>query len=244
MQAPNVDDGWPPALNWIFYNRKGIRSGWRLLAWAALSVAAIFVVVLVLVGIFMVTRLNRNFASGAPVWLLFGAFWLFFGAVFSAAVVVAAFIERRPVSSLGLGFHSRWRQELARGAAWGVALMSLVMLILVCTGGYRIRGFHEGLAPALEKLGLAMGYIEQFRNGGDTFAIGDRFSIADAALIPLFFFFDAFGAGLPTAELIAARPGIAAWWARAKASELGARAIAEQAAGLKALMAHRAAAAA
>jgi glutathione S-transferase len=110
-------------------------------------------------------------------------------------------------------------------------------------GLFNAREKPEGLAPALEKIGTAMGYIEHFRNAGDTFAIGDRFSIADAALIPLFFFFDAFGAGMPTAELIAARPGIAAWWARAKVSELGSRAITEQAAGLKAMIAQRAAAA-
>ncbi len=101
----------------------------------------------------------------------------------------------------------------------------------------------EAVAPALEKLGLAMGYLEHFRTASDVFAIGDRFSIADAALIPLFFFFDAFGRTMPTAELIAVRPGLAAWWERAKASAIGARAVAEQAAGLKAMTAQRAAAA-
>ena len=97
----------------------------------------------------------------------------------------------------------------------------------------------EGVAPALEKLGLAMGYLEHFRTAGDAFAIGDRFSIADAALIPLFCCFDAFARGMPTAELIAARPGLAAWWARAKASAIGARAVAEQTAGMQAMMAQR-----
>lgn len=110
-------------------------------------------------------------------------------------------------------------------------------------GLFNARENPDGLAPALMKLELAMGYLEHFRNAGDVFAVGDRFSIGDAALIPLFFFFDAFGANMPTAELIAARPGLAAWWAHAKASELGARAVAEQAAGMKAMMAQRRAAA-
>ena len=108
-------------------------------------------------------------------------------------------------------------------------------------GLFNAREKPEGLAPALMKVELGMGYIEHFRHAGDVYAVGDRFSIADAALIPLFFFFDAFGANLPTAELIAARPGLAAWWAHAKASDLGARAVAEQGAGLKAMMAQRAA---
>ncbi len=117
-----------------------------------------------------------------------------------------------------------------------------VYLVPELGGVFNAREKPEGLAPALEKLALAMGYIEHFRRAGDSFAIGDRFSIADAALIPLFFFFDAFSPGLPTAELISARPGLAAWWIRAKASALGARAVAEQAEGLKVMMAQRAAA--
>ena len=109
-------------------------------------------------------------------------------------------------------------------------------------GLFNARDKPEGVAPALEKLGIGLGYVEHFRVASDTFAIGDRFSIADAALIPLFFFLDAFARQMPTAELIVARPGLAGWWTRAKASELGARAVAEQAAGMKAMMAQRAAA--
>ena len=109
-------------------------------------------------------------------------------------------------------------------------------------GLFNARDKPEGVAPALAKLELALGYVEHFRHAGDAHAIGDRFSIADAALIPLFFFLDAFGQ-LGTSALVAARPGVAAWWAHAKASEIGSRAVAEQAAGLKAVMAQRAAAA-
>lgn len=114
-----------------------------------------------------------------------------------------------------------------------------VYLVPELGGLFNARDKPEGLAPALEKLGVAMGYTEHFRFSGDTFAIGDAFSIADAALIPLFFFFDAFGA-LGATALIADRPGLAAYWTRAKASDLGHRAIAEQAAGLKVMMAGRA----
>ena len=45
---------------------------------------------------------------------------------------------------------------------------------------------------------------------------------------------------MPTKALLAAQPGLAAWWGRAKASALGAQAIAEQAEGLKQMMASRA----
>ncbi len=103
-------------------------------------------------------------------------------------------------------------------------------------GLFRGRENPDGVAPALAGVADALGYIEHFRKDSDVFIVGDSFTVADAALIPLFFFFDAFGASMPTSELVAARPGLAAWWARAKASELGSRCIAEQAAGLKAMM--------
>ncbi len=111
-------------------------------------------------------------------------------------------------------------------------------------GIFNAREKPEGLEPALMKLELAFGYLEHFRREGDSYAVGDRFSIGDAALIPLFFFFDAFGGMTRSAELVAARPGLAAWWAHAKASELGSRTVAEQGEALKAMMAQRAAAAA
>jgi hypothetical protein len=69
-------------------------------------------------------------------------------------------MERRPIGSLGLGFHSRWLSELGRGAAWGIGLMSLIMLILVCAGSYRIHGFNEGVGPALGwGLVMAIGFV-------------------------------------------------------------------------------------
>jgi len=134
--------------------------------------------------------------------------------------------------------------EDARTAARERLLCRLADVYLVpdLGGLFNAREKPEGVAPAMEKLTAAMGYIEHFRHAGDEFAIGAKFSIADAALIPLFFFFDAFAA-MGAGALIADRPGLAAWWARAKANDLGKRAVTEQAAGLKAMMAQRAAAA-
>jgi membrane protease YdiL (CAAX protease family) len=86
--------------------------------------------------------------------------WFAFVPIFLAAVAVALTMEHRPVSSLGLGFHSRWLRELAQGFAMGAALLSGVMLILVCLGAYRIQGFNEGLMPALGwGLAMAAGFL-------------------------------------------------------------------------------------
>ena len=96
------------------------------------------------------------------------------------------------------------------------------------------------MPDVLKGMGEALGYIEHYRNADDAFACGNSFTQADAALIPLFFFLDALDGPMPTKALVAAQPGLAAWWARAKASALGAQAIAEQAEGLKQMMASRA----
>lgn len=105
--------------------------------------------------------------------------------------------------------------------------------------------FRGGDAAAA-RAGMAdgLGYLEHYRAAGDRFAFGDSFTLADAALIPVFFFLEAMDASHGTAALIAEKPGLAGWWTRAKASELGATCLAEQTEGLKAMMAARAAAAA
>ena len=125
----------------------------------------------------------------------------------------------------------------ARDAARVRLVIRLADLHLVphLGGLFRSRYNPDGVAPAMAGLAEGLGFIEHFRNDADVFAVGAAFSLADAALIPLFFFFDAFDKGMDTAALVAANPGLAAWWAQAKASEIGARTIAEQAAGLKAM---------
>ena len=124
-----------------------------------------------------------------------------------------------------------------RAAAATRLLVRIADLYLVphLGGVFRSRENPEGVPAAMAGLAEALGHLEHFRNAGDSFAVGDSVTQADCALIPLFFFFDVFDKSLLTGALVAARPGLAAWWARAKASDLGARCIAEQSAGLKAM---------
>lgn len=104
-------------------------------------------------------------------------------------------------------------------------------------GLFRGRDNPDGVPAAMAGIADALGYIEHFRQATDTFAVGESFTQADAALIPLFFFLDAFDRGMQTGALVAARPGLAAWWAHAKTTALAQRCLAEQAEGLKAMMA-------
>lgn len=129
----------------------------------------------------------------------------------------------------------------AAGAAKVRLIIRLADVYMVPALGGLFRGRENpaGVPDALKSMGEALGYIEHYRHAGDEFAWGGSFTQADAALIPLFFFLDALDGPMPTKALVAARPGLAAWWDRAKASALGAQAIAEQAAGMKAMMAAR-----
>lgn len=106
-------------------------------------------------------------------------------------------------------------------------------------GLFQAREKPEGVPVAMDGMAAGLGYIEHVRDAAHDFVVGEAFSVADAALIPLFFFIDALDGNLGTAKLLEAVPGLAAWWTRAKASEMGARAVAEQAAGLKAMFASR-----
>lgn len=136
--------------------------------------------------------------------------------------------------------------KLVPGDAVGAAKVRLLVrladtYVVPQLGGlFRGRENPAGVPDALKGMGEALGYIEHYRNAGDEYAFGSSFTQADAALIPLFFFLDALDGPMPTKALVAARPGLAAWWARAKASPLGAQAVAEQAEGLKQMMAARA----
>lgn len=132
--------------------------------------------------------------------------------------------------------------EDAVGAAKVRLLVRLADTYMVPQLGGLFRGRENpaGVPDALKFMGEALGYIEHYRNAGDEYAFGSRFTQADAALIPLFFFLDALDGPMPTRALVAAKPGLAAWWARAKASPLGAQAVAEQAEGLRQMMASRA----
>ena len=125
-------------------------------------------------------------------------------------------------------------QEAARTRL--IVRLADINLVPHLTGLFRGRDNPEGVPAAKAGVAEALGFIEHFRRDSDVFAVGDSFSIADATLIPLFFFFDVFDKNMQTGALVAAKPGLAAWWARAKASELGSRCIAEQSAGLKAMM--------
>lgn len=146
-------------LQWIFYNQKGIRSGWRLLTWFSLSLVSLIVLSIGL-AIAMPGLFRKVSDPSVRTWFLLSGDWILFVPVFIAAVVVALIMEQRPVSSLGFGFHSRWLWELLAGMGAGALMLSSVMFILICLGAYRVHGFQGAFLPTASScLVMAAGFL-------------------------------------------------------------------------------------
>jgi glutathione S-transferase len=120
-----------------------------------------------------------------------------------------------------------------------LARMADLYLVPELTVLFRARENPDAVPAAMSKLGEALANLEQFRRDSDQFAVGDSFTAADATLIPIFFFFDAFDATMQTGRLLDALPRLKAWWERVKASDLGRRAVEEQGAALEAFLGQR-----
>jgi len=121
-----------------------------------------------------------------------------------------------------------------RARARLIARMGDLYVAPELTAIFRAREHPDAVPAAMERLGSALADIEHFRRDDDRFLVGGGFTVADATLIPMFFFLDAFDAPMGTGKLVAALPRLQAWWDRAKAHELGARAVREQGMALKA----------
>lgn len=123
-----------------------------------------------------------------------------------------------------------------RARARLLARMADLYLVPELTVLFRARENPDAVPGAIAKIAPVLANLERFRRDSDVWAVGGRFSVADATLIPIFFFFDAFAKPFGTDKLLDAEPRLKAWWGRAKTSDLGRQAFAEQFEGLKAMM--------
>lgn len=126
----------------------------------------------------------------------------------------------------------------ARARARLMARVVDLYLAPALTPVFRAREAPEAVPAALESLRTVLGQLESLRPPGATHAAGDGFTIADATLMPVFFFLDAFEGPFGTARILAeAAPGLSAWWTEAKRTPEGARMVSEMASALAAFMA-------
>lgn len=123
----------------------------------------------------------------------------------------------------------------ARARARLLARVADLYLAPALTPVFRAREAPDAVPAALESLRTALGQLEALRPAGAVHAAGDARTIADATLMPVLFFLDAFDGAFGTARILAeAAPGLAAWWRLAKETPEGARMVAEMQAALAA----------
>ncbi len=102
---------------------------------------------------------------------------------------------------------------------------------------FNARANPDGVAEGVAKMADALRCLEAMRPAHMRCMAGDEPTLADATLMPIFFFLDAFDRPFGTARLLEATPGLAAWWADRKATGLGAQMMEEMGAALAAFMA-------
>ena len=144
----------------IFFNEAGrIRSGWRLLTFAALFFALFFFSGAVLWGVYglllsFAPRLVPNaFIANAINWVMFAAISLAVG------YFCARKLEGLPWRSLGASLHKRWLSDLLIGALVGMATLVLVVSIVTIAGGLSFGLTSGNLALAVSKTLFASAII-------------------------------------------------------------------------------------
>ncbi|MYH60514.1 MAG: CPBP family intramembrane metalloprotease [Caldilineaceae bacterium SB0675_bin_29] len=103
-----------------------LRAGWRLI----LHVILVAVVIVALEVLFSLAfeDLEETFAFGIVQMALSGL------AIVAGTLLAARFLDRRPVSDLGLQFSSHWWRDLGYGLFLGAFLMLLIFLVELALG--------------------------------------------------------------------------------------------------------------
>jgi membrane protease YdiL (CAAX protease family) len=117
-------------LNTIFYNDRGLRSGWRIVIYILLILILSFAVNLTLDKIFHVPKTSNP----AP-WQIFLQESLLFILIFLPACFMAR-LERRSVGEYGLPLESLFGRRFWQGCALGVVEIAVLMGCIAAFGGY------------------------------------------------------------------------------------------------------------
>jgi CAAX protease family protein len=114
----------------VFLNAEGLRAGWRLLLFVALTSAMLF----------LLGRLSRllglRIAVGifGPLSTIEGESLLFFSLLAAAAVM--ARLERRSLAHYALPLKGAFGRRFWQGAVWGLAALSLLIIVIWLGHGY------------------------------------------------------------------------------------------------------------
>jgi membrane protease YdiL (CAAX protease family) len=153
----------PEFFEWVFLGPRGLRSGWA----AALYVALF---ALLFTGFALVLALLPYRPAGGGGALTAGALFppeAAWAASAIAACAVMAALEKRRFGDFGLPLSRAFGARFWQGALWGIAEISVLMLLIGALGGYKIEGLAiAGSAAAREALAwgaffLVVGFAEE-----------------------------------------------------------------------------------
>lgn len=143
-------------LSEIFLNSWGrLRSGWRVLLFAAINYALAIVLFLFLSVGFLLLRSGG--AAGAAGFLRGPWGWVFQSTVLLMAATVAGFVcaklfEGLPVRSLGWSRHTGYMLDWLKGTLLGALSLALATLIIFASGGYRFTLASADLSAVLKTI--------------------------------------------------------------------------------------------
>jgi CAAX protease family protein len=131
--APPVGPGKKSTLfDTVFLGPGGVRAGWRAGVYASLVLVLIATGQLLTSSLGLPTRFNPRDLTPGPI--LFQEALLFFSALGAAAAL--GLVEGRPVGDYGLPWRRAFRACFWQGTLWGIAEISLLVLLIAGAGGY------------------------------------------------------------------------------------------------------------
>lgn len=137
-------------LDKAFFNSFGrLRSGWRLLLYLFAFIAASFLLVTVLRGLFFFARFA---VPPFPYADYFAEIIFRFGTLAAALVagyLCARLFEGLPWRSLGLTLHKNWVRDLIVGSVIGIGALALAVAIAAAAGGLRFSFAGTGMLLAV-----------------------------------------------------------------------------------------------
>ena len=154
-------------LKWIFEGRDGLRAGWRLLIFMAISITLLAAFVVIRSG--GVQRLLDDQKKAAQVTvtpLLMGVSEGIAFLIICFAALVMTKIERRKFGEYGLPMSRAFVKDFWKGALWGFLALSGTLLAISLLHGFRITGLAlHGKAIVSAVVGWGIAAFD-FREGG------------------------------------------------------------------------------
>jgi hypothetical protein len=100
----------------IFVTNGRLRAGWRICIFILLCIPIVFL-----------SSLTRNFGL-SRYFSSFLAYLILFCGILAVSYLLALYLDKRPISTIGFMFHSRWLKEYMLGVLIGFVLVSILFL--------------------------------------------------------------------------------------------------------------------